>query len=200
MSPATLLAAAHSSVTTAQDVSIGHILLQMALALGLIVGGIWGLGKIMGRGRGKRRTGARNRGRADGLTILSRQMIGKGKSIAVVQAGEQCFLVGIGEAGLTPLGELTTTSGASGPEGGVVPDVVAPAPAPAMPTPMTLASLAPLDLAGLDLSALARSAPTATAATTGNGAVVTGAPAPTAGGAPSMRAWLDNLREATVRR
>lgn len=198
MSPLTLLAAAHSSVTTAQDVSIGHILLQMALALGVIVGGIWGFGKIMGRGRGKRRTGVRNRGRADGLTILSRQMIGKGKSIAVVQAGEQCFLVGIGEAGLTPLGELTTTSGTSGPKGGGVPDDVAPDPAP--PNPMTLASLAPLDLAGLDLSALVRSAPTAAAATTGNGAAVTGAPAPTAGGAPSMRAWLDNLREATVRR
>lgn len=198
MSPATLLAAAHSSVTAAQDVSIGHILLQMVLALGVIVGGIWGFGKIMGRGRGKRRTGVRNRGRADGLTVLSRQMIGKGKSIAVVQAGEQCFLVGIGEAGLTPLGELTTAAGTSRPEERTLPDVVAPA--PAAPTPMTLASLAPLDLAGLDLSALVGSAPTAAAAPTGNGAAVRGAPAASAGGAPSMRAWLDNLREATVRR
>lgn len=114
-----LLAAitATSSSTTAPDISIGHLLLQMVVAMVLVVGGIWGFGKIMGRSRaaGKnagRAAGGFFRARAgrrageEGLTVLSRQPLGKGKYLAVVQVGAQQFLVGIAESGLTPLGEL----------------------------------------------------------------------------------------------
>jgi flagellar biogenesis protein FliO len=103
-----LLVASQSTTTTAPDISIGHVLLQMVIALLVVVGGIWGFSKIMRRGG--RFGGTAGRGRhkapAPGLTVLSRQPIGKGKSIAVVQAGSRQFLVGISESGLNPLGEI----------------------------------------------------------------------------------------------
>ena len=102
------LLVASQSTTTAPDISIGHVLLQMVIALLIVVGGIWGFSKIMRRGG--RFGGTPGRGRhkapAPGLTVLSRQPIGKGKSIAVVQAGSRRFLVGISESGLNPLGEI----------------------------------------------------------------------------------------------
>jgi flagellar biogenesis protein FliO len=118
MSFAGLLVATSGSAT-APDVSISHLLLQMAVAMVLVVGGIWGFGKLMGRSRAAGRTAGRaagglfrsrvRRGTAeDGLTVLSRQAVGKGKFLAVVQVGAQQFLVGIADSGLTPLGELRT--------------------------------------------------------------------------------------------
>lgn len=116
MTGATLVAAAHGGITTTPDVSIGHLLLQMIVALAVVVGGIWGLSKVMARtrrmGGGGAASGRRGPSLA-GLTVLSRQHIGKGKSIAVVRAGDQSFLVGISDSGLTPLGELR--SGDDGP-------------------------------------------------------------------------------------
>lgn len=116
MTGATLLAAAHGGISTTPDVSVGHLLLQMVLALTVVVGGIWGLSKVMARtrrmGGGTAASGRRGPSLA-GLTVLSRQHIGKGKSIAVVRAGDQSFLVGISDSGLTPLGELR--SGDDGP-------------------------------------------------------------------------------------
>lgn len=203
-SAAVVLAAAHGGVSTTQDVSIGHLLLQMVVALGIVIGGIWGFGKVMGRTRARRSGGSgRGRAAAEGLHVLSRQQIGKGKSIAVVQAGGQCFLVGIADSGLTPLGELRAAGGdASAPAGvpahpGTHPsvgalahrDVPAPSPEPAGPAPGAV-ELAPVDLAGIDLSALALA---------GKGGEAS-RPGRTRTASPSMRAWLDNLREATVRR
>jgi flagellar biogenesis protein FliO len=99
---------ASQSTTTAPDISIGHVLLQMVIALLIVVGGIWGFSKIMRRGGRFGGTAGRGRHKAPvpGLTVLSRQPIGKGKSIAVVQAGSRRFLVGISESGLNPLGEI----------------------------------------------------------------------------------------------
>ncbi len=99
---------ASQSTTTAPDISIGHVLLQMVIALLIVVGGIWGFSKIMRRGGRFGATAGRGRHKAPvpGLTVLSRQPIGKGKSIAVVQAGSRRFLVGISESGLNPLGEI----------------------------------------------------------------------------------------------
>ena len=59
MSPIGLLAAAGASAA-APDLSIGHLLLQMVVAMVLVVGGIWGFGKLMGRSR----AAGRNAGRA----------------------------------------------------------------------------------------------------------------------------------------
>lgn len=109
MTGGTLLAAAHGGLATSPDVSIGHLLLQMVLALAVVVGGIWGLSKVMARVRRPSGTGGafgRRGPSLAGLTVISRQQIGKGKSIAVVRAGDQSFLVGIADSGLTPLGEL----------------------------------------------------------------------------------------------
>ena len=44
------LLVASQSTTTAPDISIGHVLLQMVIALLIVVGGIWGFSKIMRRG------------------------------------------------------------------------------------------------------------------------------------------------------
>ena len=113
----------------------------------------------------------------------------------MVQAGEQCFLVGISDAGLTPLGELTKSGGAP---------VPAAAPATGVPAaggtaPLALAPPAPFDLDGVDLRVLAGSAmgPAAGAGAEPGVTVGAGSSGP---GLPSMRSWLDNLREATVRR
>lgn len=210
-----VLAAAHGA-TTAQDISIGHVLLQMVVALAIVVGGIWGFGKVMRRSPRRRRPGVlgRARGAEHGLRVLSRQAVGKGKSIAVVQAGEQCFLVGIADSGLTPLGELKGTGG-SGEDGAAVggpPRAKASGAAVGSP-PVAEASwgepaatgarplaLAPIDLSSVDLSAFDRAATSGTGHGGGGAAAGPGRAAGANGGAPAKRAWLDALREATVRR
>lgn len=203
-----VLAAAHAGVSTAQDISIGHVLLQMVVALGIVLGGIWGFGKVMGRSSRGRRAGARGRGRPnDGLRVLSRQQIAKGKSIAVVQAGDQCFLVGVADSGLTPLGELRRAAGGTDAEAEVA-EPTLPATGRAGPgAPITATTapdvpagsagvgvrLAPVDLDGIDLSALVRSEGAGGTDLDGPGRHPTTA-------IPTMRTWLDSLREATVRR
>lgn len=136
-----LLAATHSTLT-APDVSVGHLLFQMVVALVIVVGAIWGIGKVWKRWgssraagpRVSRRTAARTRGTIasfsgargrvlqaftrervpdTGLQILSRQPIGKGKMLAVVEVGTQQFLVGVSDSGLTPLGELRADQSAT---------------------------------------------------------------------------------------
>lgn len=155
MSFAGLLAATSGS-GTAPDVSITHLLLQMAVAMVLVVGGIWGFGKLMGRSRaagrnagraagGLFRSRVRRRTDEDGLTVLSRQAVGKGKFLAVVQVGAQQFLVGIADSGLTPLGELRTPE----PE----PDEE-PLPIAARHEDAPSPEFGPAELAAMDLSAL----------------------------------------------
>jgi flagellar biogenesis protein FliO len=175
--------AVSQGVTAAPDVSVGHLLLQMVVALVVVVGGIWVLSKLLartrvGRGearivgglrvggtragpRGSARRGGDVRGSAPAehsLAVISRRPVGKGKSIAVVGVGAQRFLVGIADAGFTPLGEL----GPGGPED-LDDRIPLPDPAPAGPG------------AGVAPSA--------------------GAP-----GAQGARSWIEALREATARR
>jgi len=94
----------------APDVSVGHLLAQMVLWLGVIVVALWGLSKLARRskGMGRRTTKtAKASGAASGrLVVVSRQPVGKGQWIAVVEAEGQRFVVGITGAGFTPLGEL----------------------------------------------------------------------------------------------
>ncbi len=166
---------ASQSTTTAPDISIGHVLLQMVIALLVVVGGIWGFGKIMRRGR--RFGGPAGRGRhkapAPGLTVLSRQSVGKGKSIAVVQAGSRRFLVGISESGLNPLGEI-------GPNDD-----------PVSPTDDVLA-VGGTAVGGTAVGGTAVGGPAV------GGPAADRRPANSVAGAAAS--WLDSLREATVRR
>lgn len=199
--PASLVGAVHAAAVP--DISIGHLLLQMVVALVLVVGCIWVFGKLMRRSRvaGRRVGGAagaffRQRREEQGLTILSRQPVGKGKCIAVVQVGTQQFLVGIADSGLTPLGELHADA-----EGG---DRLEAGTAPALPTALggsagdftssggTRAAAGSVDLRALgvgtlDLRSTPRHAPARPAA------VAPGQPG-------TVRSLVDALREATVRR
>lgn len=95
---------ARSGVALAPQISVGHLLLQMVLALALVIGAVWALSKLAQRTRG----GGRRARRAPvpGLRILSRQALGKNKSVAVVEVEGQRFLVGISGTGFTSLGEL----------------------------------------------------------------------------------------------
>lgn len=103
-----LLFAAQHGTSMAPDISVGHLLMQMVLWLGVIVGALFGLSKLAQRSKGGagRRMGSAPRARSDQLTVVSRQSVGKGQWIAVVEAEGQRFLVGISSAGFTPLGEL----------------------------------------------------------------------------------------------
>ena len=110
-----LLVAAQHSAAAAPDLSVGHLLAQMVLWLGVIVVALFGLSKLARRSRGMGHKTAKGSGTTSGrLTVVSRQPVGKGQWIAVVEAEGQRFLVGISGAGFTPLGELR--SGASGAE------------------------------------------------------------------------------------
>ncbi len=101
-----MLAAQHG-VAMAPDVSVGHVLAQMVLWLGVIVVALFGLSKLARRSKGMGRRTAKVPGTKSGrLTVVSRHPVGKGQWIAVVEAEGQRFLVGITGAGFTPLGEL----------------------------------------------------------------------------------------------
>ncbi|MDA8292606.1 MAG: flagellar biosynthetic protein FliO [Actinomycetota bacterium] len=85
---------------TLPDVSVGHSLLQMVLALAVIGGSIWGLGKVLARVR--RGPGAtKRRATGDGLAVVSRQALGKDLSIATVRWGDREILVGIAGSTIT---------------------------------------------------------------------------------------------------
>ncbi|HMD45944.1 MAG TPA: flagellar biosynthetic protein FliO [Acidimicrobiales bacterium] len=98
-------AAAHAAgaAGVAPDISVGHVMTQMVFALVVVVGGIWGFAKIMGRTRRPRPAAA---GSATGqLTVLSRQSLGKGLAIAAVQWGPREVLVGISGQTITFLND-----------------------------------------------------------------------------------------------
>ena len=91
---------------------------------------------------------------------------------------------------LAPAGTFAHAGGGPAVEAMARRDVVAPTPELGG-SAQGAVELAPVDLAGIDLSALAL------AGTAGGGA---GRPSGPRIGAPGVRAWLDALREATVRR
>ncbi|MHB1585092.1 MAG: flagellar biosynthetic protein FliO, partial [Acidimicrobiales bacterium] len=103
MSPSAMVVAAVQAAVQARpapDISVGHVLLQMVVGLAVVIGGIWGFGKFLGRGR---RPGGRGIRRPPGeqLTVLSRQSLGKGLSIAAVRWGDREVLVGIAGTTIT---------------------------------------------------------------------------------------------------
>ncbi len=91
---------ATAKVATLPDISIGHSLLQMAIALGVVVAAIWGLSKVLARLRGGAST-AKRRAATGGLSIVSRQSLGKDLAIATVRWGEREVLVGIAGSTIT---------------------------------------------------------------------------------------------------
>ncbi len=104
---------ASAVVKTLPDVSVGHSLLQMVVALAVIVVSIWGLGKGLARMRGgaspsKRRTSG------DGLAVVSRQSLGKDLSIATVRWGGREILVGIAGSTITFLNDPRNDGAAVG--------------------------------------------------------------------------------------
>lgn len=113
-------ATAAAKVSPAPDISVGHVLLQMVLALAVVVGGIWGFSKILGKGRGKgafASLGGR-RPATQELVVLSRQSLGKGLSIASVRWGDREVLVGISGTTITFLNGAESGNGAESLNGG----------------------------------------------------------------------------------
>ncbi len=102
-----LVFAAQRGASAAPDVSVGHLIAQMVLWLGVIVVALLGLSRLARRVKGAGRRATKMPGTKSGrLTVVGRQPVGKGQWIAVVEAEGQRFLVGISGAGFTPLGEL----------------------------------------------------------------------------------------------
>jgi flagellar biogenesis protein FliO len=121
----TILATA--KVATLPDISIGHSLLQMAIALTVVVASIWGLSKVLARLRGGAATTAKRRAAPGGLSIVSRQSLGKDLAIATVRWGEREVLVGIAGSTITFLDDAKDAppprpAGTQDPEAGGVDD------------------------------------------------------------------------------
>ncbi|HEY3942695.1 MAG TPA: flagellar biosynthetic protein FliO [Acidimicrobiales bacterium] len=185
-------AAGHGSGTapvTGGDISVGHVLLQMIVALVVVVGGVWGVGKVMGRARRSGAGAKRGARSSTPLTVLSRQSLGKGLSIAAVQWGEREVLVGIAGSTITFLDETRTDAD---PE--------------ARPVAPLAGMAAVRSVAGRPgATAPGTAAPTATAASaTGHTASTMSLVPPqlaAEGAGPAGRpSFLDSLRAATVRR
>ncbi len=111
-----ILAAA--KVATLPSLSVGHSLLQMAIALAAVVASIWGLSKVLARLRRGAATTARRRSVPGGLSIVSRQSLGKDLAIATVRWGEREVLVGIAGSTITFLDDTKGTQPASRPRAG----------------------------------------------------------------------------------
>lgn len=96
----TILASAHTATT----ISLGHLMGETVLWLCVIVAALFGL-KYLSK---HRKAPNRRLGRTlpGNLVIETRQSIGKGQWIAIVQADGKRFLVGISSAGFTRVGEL----------------------------------------------------------------------------------------------
>jgi flagellar biogenesis protein FliO len=98
-------ALASTAVKPLTDVSVGHVLLQMVLALAVIVGSILLLTKLLARIKNGSKHSIRQVQGTKGLAILSRQSLGKDLSIATVRWGDREVLVGISGTTITFLNE-----------------------------------------------------------------------------------------------
>jgi len=94
-----------SIATGAPTVSAGHMLLQLLLGLGVIVGVLWGGTKLLRGRRGGNGSGPAGRRRGV-VSVLGRQTLGKGVSVAVVQVGERAYLLGVTPSEVRRLAEV----------------------------------------------------------------------------------------------
>jgi len=102
-----VVAAGHRVVAAqkeAPSVSAGHMLVQLLLGLGVVVGLLYvGTKVVRGRSGG---SGLGQAGRRRGtVTLLGRQTLGKGVSVAVVKVGERAYLLGVTPTAVRRLGE-----------------------------------------------------------------------------------------------
>lgn len=98
-----------SASTTLPDVSVGHLLGQMVVAIAVIGGGIWIFGKFVQR-RKAHQPLLSGRRPAPGLAVLSRTSLGKDQQLAVVRWGSREVLVGITGSTITFLPDGATTA------------------------------------------------------------------------------------------
>ena len=75
---------------TASTVSVAGLLMQLVVGLGVVLGIIWVATRVM---RGRMRGSSTPR-RAGAITVVARQGLGKGVSLAVIRVGDRPFLVG----------------------------------------------------------------------------------------------------------
>jgi flagellar biogenesis protein FliO len=112
LSPTLALAARHAATTHgstgAQSVSASSLLIQMVVGLIVIVFLIKMASKFV-QGRGGRTGRTLGHGpRAQGVSVVGRQSLGKGVQVAMVAAGKQTFLLGVTQRQVTLLGEVET--------------------------------------------------------------------------------------------
>ncbi|HXX89754.1 MAG TPA: flagellar biosynthetic protein FliO [Acidimicrobiales bacterium] len=100
----TASAPAHgASPATANTVSVTSLFLQLVIGLGVVLGVIALVARVL-RGRaGLALSAARRQGP---LAVLARQGVAKGSAVAVVRAGRRVFLVGITAQAVRRLAEL----------------------------------------------------------------------------------------------
>lgn len=94
---------ASTTVTTTPDVSVGHLFLQMVIAIAVVGGGIWLFGKFLQR----RRAGTlmAGKGTMRGLSVLSRTSLGKDHLVAVVAWRDRELLIGVSGSTITLLAD-----------------------------------------------------------------------------------------------
>ena len=107
------LTLASASVSTAADPSVGHLFLQMVIAIAVVGGGIW----LFGRFVQKRRAGTltASKGSMRGLSVLSRTSLGKDHLVAVVVWRDRELLIGVSGSTITLLADTSDTSAAAAP-------------------------------------------------------------------------------------
>lgn len=105
--PPALWAAGRSHAAAAQTVSAGSLFLH------LIVGLIVVLGLLALATRVVRRSGGLQARRQAPLAVLGRQSLGKGASVAVIKAGEEAYLIGVSQHGISRLARMSSTAAAA---------------------------------------------------------------------------------------
>jgi len=102
------LAASHGATAsgaggqTASTVSVTSLLLQLVIGLGVVLGIIALVARLL-RGRAGLAMGARRQG---ALSVLHRQSLGKGSGVAIVRAAGRVYLLGITQQSVRRIDEL----------------------------------------------------------------------------------------------
>lgn len=96
------------STTTAHSAAAGSSsILRTIAGLLIVVGVIYGVAWVLRRV--KRRGGQNGRASGTGLATVATLPLGPGRSLALVRAGREVVLVGIGEHGVTPIRTYSET-------------------------------------------------------------------------------------------
>lgn len=110
MTGAALLGTTRAS--TMPDVSIGHLFMQMVIAIAVIGGGIWAFGKIVQHRKAGGRFVVGRSLPQTGLRVLSRTSLGKDQHLAVVAWGNRQVLVGVSGSTIALLADANDGDGA----------------------------------------------------------------------------------------